>query len=351
MRRRPRSLALLAALLAGAGCAGTPARELDVQAHRGGLGLVVENTLPAFANALELGVNTLELDVAITEDGAAVVTHDRKVSAAKCRDTRPARPGDPEFPYVGRLVATLTTDQVRTLDCGSLRNPAHPGQRLVPGTPMPLLTEVFALVDRYRAGDVTLNIETKVEAAAPDETASRERFVQVVVAAVGQAGKARQVTIQSFDWGVLTRLAEVAPELRRVALTNGAQFLQPGRPGASPWLGGLDVDDFLVDGRSLQQALVAAARTLGVDTLSPVHGDPQGGSVDDPGYRAFTTPELVTAAHEAGITVVPWTVDDPATMRRLIRAGVDGIITDRPDLLRKVLQEEGLPLPPALSLP
>ena len=83
----------------GHGWPGDPHR-FDLQAHRGGLALVVENTLPAFANALELGVSTLELDVQITEDGHAVVTHDRDLSPAKCVDTEPAFPGDPEFPYV-----------------------------------------------------------------------------------------------------------------------------------------------------------------------------------------------------------------------------------------------------------
>ena len=89
----------------------------DLQAHRGGLGLVSENTLEAFANALELGVSTLELDVQITEDGQAVVTHDRRVASAKCRDTAPAFPGDPEYPYVGDYVRNLTLAQVRTLAC------------------------------------------------------------------------------------------------------------------------------------------------------------------------------------------------------------------------------------------
>lgn len=103
-----------------------PDRTFDLQAHRGGLGLRVENSLASFGNALQLGVDTLELDVQITEDGQAVVTHDRRVSGAKCVDTAPVRPGDPEFPYVGRYVNTLTLAQVRTLDCGSRTLPTSP---------------------------------------------------------------------------------------------------------------------------------------------------------------------------------------------------------------------------------
>ncbi len=106
----------IAGVLAGAIVGGTlvagPAaahhRQFDLQAHRGGLGLRSESTLSSFGNALRLGVTTLELDVQITEDRQAVVTHDRRVDGRKCTDTAPATPGDPEFPYVGKYVNTLT---------------------------------------------------------------------------------------------------------------------------------------------------------------------------------------------------------------------------------------------------
>ena len=89
-----------------------PRREFDLQAHRGGLGLRPESTLSSFGNAMRLGVSTLELDVQITEDGVAVVTHDRQISPVKCQDTAPAFSGDPEYPYVGKYIKTLTLQQV-----------------------------------------------------------------------------------------------------------------------------------------------------------------------------------------------------------------------------------------------
>lgn len=325
-------------------------RAFDLQAHRGGVAMTVENTLPAFANALELGVSTLELDVQITADGYAVVTHDRDLNPAKCVDTAPAFPGDPQYPYVPgeTYIKDLTLAQVRTIDCGSLRQPQFPGQELHPGARIPLLSEVFDLVDDYRARQVTLNVETKVEAGAPEETAPREQFVQVVAREVRRAGLVRQVTIQSFDWGSLMRMRQVEPRLPLVALTNGQQFLQQGEPGASPWLGGLDIDDF--DG-SLQERFVAAAASFGADAVSPVHGDPQDGTVEDPDYVPFTTPGLVDAAHEAGMRVVPWTVDDPATIESLMDLGVDGLITDAPDVLRRIMAERHLKLPKAYREP
>ncbi|WP_328476082.1 glycerophosphodiester phosphodiesterase family protein [Actinoplanes sp. NBC_00393] len=313
----------------GVATAGSRDRQFDLQAHRGGLGLRVESTLASFGNALQLGVSTLELDVQITEDGQAVVTHDRRVSGAKCTDTAPATAGDPEFPYVGKYVNTLSLAQVRTLDCGSKTLPDRPGQLAVPGARMPLLREVFALVKRYRADGVKLNVETKVEAGAPSETAPREQFVQVTAAEIRRTGLLRQVTIQSFDWGALMRMRQVEPRLPLVALTN-YDFLQTGQPGASPWLGGIDIDDFGGDP-------IKAIRSFGATTFSPVHGFPQNGTVTDPAYRPYVTREMVRHAHANGIKVVPWTINDIPTMSKLISDGVDGIITDYPDRLRTLL--------------
>lgn len=311
----------------------------DLQAHRGGIGLTVENTLASFGRALDLGVSTLELDVQITEDGHAVVTHDRDPNPRKCVDTAPAFSGDPEFPYVPgtRYVKDLTLAQVRTLDCGSTTLSAFPDQQASPGARMPLLSEVFALVNARQARQVALNIETKVEAGAPEQTAPREQFVQIVAREVREARLLNRVTIQSFDWGALMRMREVEPSLPIVALTNG-DFLQVGQPGASPWLGGIDVDDF-------GGSLVAAADSFGADAISPVHGTPQNGKVTDPGYRPYTTPELVADAHAAGMAVIPWTIDDRATMASLMDAGVDGLITNYPDRLRSLMSERGLKLP------
>ncbi|MEQ4208356.1 glycerophosphodiester phosphodiesterase family protein [Actinopolymorpha sp. B9G3] len=323
--------------------AGHGRKAFDLQAHRGGLGLVVESTLPAFAHALELGVSTLELDIQITEDGEAVVTHDRRISDRKCQDTAPVVAGDPEFPYVGKYINTLTLAQVRTLDCGTLTLPEFPGQQAFPGERMPRLREVFALVHRYRAYGVTLNIETKVEAGAPSETAPREQFVQVAVKEIRRARMLGQVTIQSFDWGALMRMREVEPRLPIVALTN-RDFLQTGQAGASPWLGGLDIDDFGGDP-------LAAIASFGADAFSPVHGFPQNGKVTDPGYEPYVTADMVAAAHARGIQVIPWTVDDEPTMNKLIDDGVDGIITDYPDRLRSVMTERGFRLPRAYAPP
>ncbi|SFP81189.1 glycerophosphoryl diester phosphodiesterase [Amycolatopsis arida] len=342
--RTATALAITVGLLgSGLGTAqAKPRPEFDIQAHRGGLGLTVESTLAAFSRAMELGVTTLELDIQITEDGRDVVTHDRRINPAKCADTAPAFPDDPEFPYAGKYVKNLTFAQVRTMDCGSQRLPNHPDQQLSPGATMPTLAEVFDLARRHHAWGIRFNVETKVEAAAPHETAPREQFVRRAAWEVTRSGFAHNTTIQSFDWGALMLMRRTAPWLRTVALTQ-PEFLQVGQPGKSPWLGGLDIDDF--DGSP-----VRAVRTFGASALSPVHGNPQGGSVTDPDYVPFTTKALVDEAHRAGLRVVPWTINDKATMHKLIDDGVDGIITDYPDRLREVAEERGFRLPRSYPL-
>jgi glycerophosphoryl diester phosphodiesterase len=346
MRRLPRALlplALVAAVALPAATAAATHGDFDIQAHRGGLGLTVESTIASFSHGLELGASTLELDVQITQDGYAVVTHDRQVTGSKCRDTAPYTPNDPEYPYVGKFINTLTLKQVKQLDCGSLPQAGFPGQQPDPGARMPELRDIFALVHRYHAHDVKLNVETKVEAGAPSETAPREQFVQVVAREIRQAGIARQVTIQSFDWGSLMRMHQVAPDLPLVALDN-FDFLQVGKPGRSPWLGGIDIDDFGGDP-------IKAVKSFGASAISPVDGFPQGGKITDPAFRPYFTKDLVKSAHRAGLKVIPWTVDDPATIQWFIDQGVDGIISDYPDRVRDVVRANGFRLPRSYDAP
>lgn len=104
------------------------------------------------------------------------------------------------------------------------------------------------------------------------------------------------------------------------------------------WLGGLDIDDF-------GGSPVRAAHSFGAGALSPVHGNPQDGTVNDPDYVPFTTRAMVAEAHAVGMKVIPWTIDDPDTINKLIDDGVDGIITDYPDRLRAIMAARGFALP------
>lgn len=319
-RLRAALAVLLAVVALPLGVARAVAPEFDLQAHRGGRGETTEESLRAFAKALELGVSTLELDIVLTQDGQPLVWHDPTILAEKCADTAPAFAGDPQYPYVGKLVHELTLTQVDTLDCGRPLAD-YPRAEVVRGNKIATLPQVFTLADSYGAAAVRYNIETKVEADRPGASADPQQAVDVVLAAVRSAGKSDRVEIQSFDWRTLQLVRRAEPSIPLVALYDEHTWATD-----SPWLGGVN-PAFVGDPLS-------GARMVGADIVSP-------------DYRLVTGREFVDRAHALGLKVIPWTVDDAAEMRRQIGYGVDGIITDYPTLLRGVLVELSMPLPPA----
>ncbi len=322
MRRRPARLgAVLAcvALVLSVPTASAQAPGFDLQAHRGGRGETTEESFPAFAKSLELGVSTLELDIVLTKDGQPLVWHDPTIDAEKCTDTAPAFPGDPAYPYVGKLVHDLTVAQIRTLDCG-LRLAEFPDAEVVRGNKIATLPDVFALTDTYHAG-VRFNIETKVEADKPGVSAGPQEFVDVILAAVRSAGKVDRVEIQSFDWRTLPIVHRAEPSIPLVALYNEETWVPD-----SPWLAGENpaaIGDPMI-----------GAKLVGANVVSP-------------NYALVTGTPYVDRAHALGLKVIPWTVNDADAMRQQIDYGVDGLITDFPTLLRGVLAQLGLPVPPA----
>jgi len=311
------ALLALAMLLAPPASAQAP--EFDLQAHRGGRGETTEESLRAFAKSIELGVTTLELDIGITKDGQPLVWHDPTIDADKCTDTAPAFAGDPAYPYVGKLVHDLTLVQIRTLDCGK-RLAEFPNAEVVRGNKIATLPDVFALADSYHAL-VRFNVETKVEADKPGASAGPQEFVDVILAAVRAAGKVDRVEIQSFDWRTLPMVRRAEPSIPLVALYD-EQTWEPD----SPWLAGVNAG---VVGDPMIGALLVGANSV------------------SPSYALVTGQPYVDRAHALGLKVIPWTVDDANAMREQIGYGVDGLITDFPTQLRRVLAELGMPLPPA----
>ena len=221
------------------------------------------NTLPAFARSLEIGVSSLECDVHVSADGVPVLSHERT--------------------YAGRVIALHTAAEL---------------------APVTRLIDVIELLHERRADDVRLNVETKFDVIHPDEGAPRERFV-----AVGPRGAARHRHGRSVLPPEL-RLDRAAdgpreePDIMLSAVTK-SDDLELHQPGASPWLGGLDIDDF-------HGSVPAAVSTLGFDMICPSH--------------TIVTPAMVAEAHEADLRVVPYTVDargDDATADRVRRRRAD----------------------------
>ncbi|WP_346356018.1 glycerophosphodiester phosphodiesterase [Azotosporobacter soli] len=305
----------------------------DFEAHRGGRDARPENTLVSFAYAMELGVTTLEMDMQMTKDGQLVISHNPVLS--------PNLTKGPDGKYVAADkydIRTMTLAEVKQFDVGTM-NPAAGGyydghgktQLSVPGTKIPTLEEVFELANAYGNKKVIFNIETK-SYVAPDANAANSPDPAAFVAKVNEVVKKYdmedRVTLQSFDWRTLVEMKKLNPRITLVALTceqpswgPDGVYRQVNQPGASPWMAGIDIDTYNGD-------FVKAANECGADIVSP--------------YWEELSNEMVAEAHELGMKVVPWTVNDPKKMNMLLDMGVDGMISDKPWLLHEVLIQRGI---------
>ncbi|HQF02460.1 MAG TPA: glycerophosphodiester phosphodiesterase family protein [Phycicoccus sp.] len=268
----------------------------DLQGHRGARGLAPESTVASFDAALAAGITGVEFDVRLTGDGEVVVWHDPTLEGGKC-----VFDGDD---LTNARVADLTLEQLRTVDIGALTLPAFPEQVAAPGSRILTLAELFS---RYAVAHPTLwwTVELKVDPTDPDEVATREELTGKVVEAIKVAGVEGRSFVHSFDWAVLELAREIDSSLILSALTI------PGLPleDVRPWTGSLDPADFPDE--------VAAAAALGASVFSP--------------YWTWCTPANVERAHDLGLAVLPWTVNEPADIESVRAAGVDGLVTDYPD--------------------
>ena len=296
------------------------AAAFDLQGHRGARGLAPENTLAGFKVALALGVATLETDLAITRTGDVVISHDPYLNPDLTRG-----PDGQWLAAPGPAIRTLTLDELRRYDIGRL-NPAakyaqqFPEQKPVDGQRFPTIAEFFA-----NAGpDVRFNIEIKTDPNKPDLTVDPERFAELTIDAIRKGNATARSTVQSFDWRSLVAVKKLAPEIATGCLTiesNGFDTVGRGSTRPSPWLGGLDL---AAQGGSVPRL----AKAAGCAAWSP--------------FWRNVTAESVKEAQTLGLKVVPWTVNAPAEMARLIDLGVDGLITDYPDRGMQVLAAKGL---------
>lgn len=225
----------------------------------------------------------------------------------------------------GPAIRTLTLDALRRYDIGRL-NPASkyaqqfPEQKPVDGQRFPTLDEFFA----QAAPSVRFNIEIKTDPAKPDLTLDPASFARLAVEGVRKGKAQARTTLQSFDWRGLIEARKLAPEIATGCLSiesNTFDTVQRASGRPSPWLGGLDL---AAHGGSVPRLAKAA-----------------GCAVWSPFWRNVTA-ETVKEAQALGLKVVPWTVNAPAEMGRLIDLGIDGLITDYPDRGAQILASKGL---------
>ena len=319
-------------LLAAALClAGLQAAAFDLQGHRGARGLAPENTLPSFAAALAIGVTTIETDIAITRDRVLVISHDPALNPDITRG-----PDGRFLDARGPVIWLMTFDDLQRYDVGRIKPGSryatlHPAQKPVDGARIPRLDDLFALVKKSGNAEVRFALETKITPTAPAETADAETFARALVKAVREAGLAARTTILSFDWRTLQLVQKEAPEIGTVYLTAQQRWLDnvmAASAEGSPWTAGISYAEH----GSVPKRVKAAGGRI----WSAHHADLDAAKVRE--------------AHALGLQVLAWTVNDPAQIAGVMNLGVDGIVSDRPDLVRQEMQRRGMALPAATAV-
>ncbi len=271
--------------------------EFDKQGHRGCRGLMPENTIPAMLKALDLGVTTLEMDVVITKDKKVLLSHEQWFGQEITTK--------PDGSYMGEReerkfnIYWMTYEQTKTFDVGMKPHPRFPQQQKMKVT-KPLLADVIDSVKKdmmtRRRPFPYYNIETKTNPEfdgvfnpKPDE------IIELIMFVVKEKQIEDYVIIQSFDFRTLQYLHEKYPAIKTAML----------------------IEDF--DKRTLEEQLKALGFTP---------------TIYSPAF-SLVNEKLLKKCHQQNIKVIPWTVNDKAKINELKMMGVDGIITDYPNLFNE----------------
>jgi glycerophosphoryl diester phosphodiesterase len=267
---------------------------IDVQGHRGYRGLFPENSLPAFEKAIELGVNTLELDLAISKDRKVVVSHEPYINKLFCLNTI----GE-EITLEEEKVYNLykmNYQEIKAFDCGTKQYSRFPEQQKI-NTYKPLLSEVFELA-KAKNSSVKFNIEIKANPKYDAiYTPEPEEFVRLVLNLIEQYGVFERTNLQSFDLRILEEIKKQAPEMRLALLVDENETIE----------GKLSKLSFMPE------------------IISP--------------YFKLLDARTINTYQSKEILIIPWTVNSEKDMQLMIDYKVDGIITDYPDKLINVLKK------------
>lgn len=288
--------------------------------HRGAAGLKPENTLIGFSRAIELGVHAIELDVLVTADNVLVVHHDFSLKPEIARLPDGARLND----YTGTQINQLTVDQLKSFDVGRLKPHTryasrYPDQIPSDGQRIPTLREVIQLIKKSSPKPVQLWIEIKTSPEQPSKTPAPERVAEDIVNLLKEENVTQGVKVLSFDWRSLIHIQKIAPSIPTVYLSSetkqfkAASFMNPWE---SEWTAGFDIGTY---GGSIPRTIKAA-----------------GGCWWGPKYTQITA-EQVDMAHRLGVNVAVWTPDKKRLLVKMIKLGVDAIITNRPDRLLHIM--------------
>lgn len=295
-------------------------KKVLVIGHRGASGLYPENTLAGFERALDIGVDGIELDVLTTADGVLCVHHFYTLKSEIART--------PDRKWLDNQslipIKSLTFEELQTYDVGRLKPRTkyarkYPDQKAIDGERIPAFHKVFDLLKERGGGHTKLWVEIKTSPEQPDMTPPSEHVVRQVLKIVYDENFDSRVIFLSFNWNVLAFVKKIAPQIPTAYISATANWLDNvkiGQPGPSPWMAGIDVDDYQ---GSIPHSINAA-----------------GGEIWCAWSESLTRKEVQTA-QDLGIKVFVWIVDSERGIRKFLKMDVDGIITNRPDRAKRIL--------------
>ncbi len=262
---------------------------IDIQGHRGARGLAPENSIPAFILAADMGVKTLELDLVVSKDSQLVVSHEPFFSSDFCLDSDGI--AIPKDSIINMF--QLTYEEIMRFDCGTIRNPGFPEQKRIPSF-KPLLSDVIDSVESFTRNKGLEPLRYNIELKTTKETdtvfhPSPQAFSDLVYDLLKEKNLLDRVTIQSFDFRTLQYFNRTYPEVELVLLIENEL----------DWTSNIDSLGFKPE-------------------------------VYSPYYRLLSQ-EKVRDIQNAGMKVIPWTVNDFFDINKVLAWQVDGIITDYPD--------------------
>jgi len=271
----------------------TTSHQIDIQGHRGCRGLMPENTLPAFEKAIDLGVHTLELDLAISKDRKVVVSHEPYINSLFCLDTL-GNEIDSKTDKTYNLYK-MNYQEIKKYDCGTKYFSRFPKQQKIK-TYKPLLSEVFEMV-KAKNSKVKFNIEIKADPKYDDiYTPKPDEFVRLVLELINDYDVFELTNLQSFDLRILEEVKRQSPKMK--------------------------------------VALLVAEFEVIKDKLSKLSYTPE---IVSP-YFKLIDKRIVKNLQAKNFQVIPWTINTVEDMQLMINYGVDGIITDYPDILIELLK-------------
>jgi glycerophosphoryl diester phosphodiesterase len=279
--------------------------KFDVQGHRGARGLMPENTIPAFLMALDSGVSTIELDLAVTKDRKLVVSHEPWMNHLICLD--PSGNAIDSIRGMRANIFQMTYDEVNLWDCGSKGNARFPEQQKLK-IGKPLLVDVIAAVEThiksYSRYEVDYNIEIKSDPRGDNVYhPNPQEFSDLVISTLNDYLPMERVVIQSFDFRVLQYMHKQYPKIKLAALVENDK----------------SIDANLKELGFIPQIYSPDWKLLTTDRVKYLH-----------------TKKVDTIKNGKKLRVIPWTVNQLKDMKALKKMGVDGIITDYPNRAKKL---------------